>query len=138
MVKWLVGIILLDQASKFLAPRLGFEVVFNRGVAFGLFPGFIWLIVLPLVLWLIVLLKKHPSFRHSLLETKYLILILAGGLSNLIDRFFFGVVRDWISLPLIPTFNLADLAISLGFLLLACELFGFGNAVFRNVRRPKE
>lgn len=109
------GIIFLDQLSKFLAPRLGFEVVFNQGIAFGLFPDFVWVIVVPLVLLLAVALKRHfPPY--------YIPLIVGGGLSNLIDRLLFGAVRDWISLPLIPSFNLADLSISFGFLLLIYDL----------------
>lgn len=116
MVKWLIGIIFLDQASKFLAPGLGFDIVYNKGIAFGLFPDFVWMIILPLVLLLTVVLKRHFS------PTYYIPLIVGGGFSNLLDRVLFGAVRDWIAFPLIPTFNLADLAISLGFLLSVCDL----------------
>jgi len=46
------------------------------------------------------------------------ILILAWGIWNLIDRIFFWYVRDFITLPFIhfPTFNLADMLITFGFL----------------------
>lgn len=137
MVKWLIGIIFLDQASKFLAPGLGFEIAYNKGIAFGLFPNFVWILILPFFLLLLFLNRRFYP-KYQILDTRYLILILAGGISNLIDRFLLGAVRDFIQLPFIPTFNLADVAIFLGFLLLVCEFFGFGNAVFRIVRRPKD
>lgn len=112
------GIIFLDQLSKFLAPRLGFEVVFNQGIAFGLFPDFVWVIVVPLVLLLAVALKRHFPPYH-------IPLIIGGGFSNLIDRFVFGAVRDWIALPLFPVFNLADLSLTGGFLILGFQLLEF-------------
>ena len=108
-------IVFLDQASKFLVPKLGFEVVFNKGIAFGLFPDFLWVMFLPLVLLAAIV---YRSKLHLSLITYHLSLIFGGGLSNLLDRLWFGAVRDWIKFPLIPTFNLADLAITLGFLLL--------------------
>jgi lipoprotein signal peptidase len=43
-------------------------------------------------------------------------LFLAGATSNLIDRFVFGGVRDWLSWPVFNfSNNLADIWITLGF-----------------------
>jgi len=117
----MVAVVLLDQTSKFLASKLGFEIVSNQGIAFGLLPGFAWLAILPLALLSIFLARKLLS-KYLILNTKYLILILGGGISNLIDRLLFGAVRDWISLPMVPTFNLADFSISLGFLVFVYKL----------------
>lgn len=51
-------------------------------------------------------------------ETKLMIiaasLVLAGGLSNLIDRVVIGCVRDFIDFKYWPSFNLADSLISVG------------------------
>lgn len=118
--KWLIGIIFLDQASKFLAPGLGFEIVYNKGIAFGLLPDFVWILILPLVFLLLVLSRRLSFPIYHIPYTTYL--ILGGGFSNLLDRLLFGAVRDWISLPLIPTFNLADVAISLGAIFLIFSL----------------
>ena len=41
-------------------------------------------------------------------------LFVAGGVGNTLDRLFFGGVRDFIKLPYLPSFNLADVSISLG------------------------
>lgn len=42
--------------------------------------------------------------------------VLAGGISNLLDRWRYGGVVDYINLKVWPVFNLADLAISAGVL----------------------
>jgi len=70
----------------------------------------------------IVLFRKHffnPNKWHSL----SLEFIFAGGLGNLIDRIFLGHVVDFIKLPLIPYFNLADVFINIGVLLYITGVF---------------
>lgn len=44
--------------------------------------------------------------------------ILGGGVSNLLDRIFFGCVRDFIDVWFFPSFNLADSALTLGVLII--------------------
>ncbi len=46
------------------------------------------------------------------------VLLLGGGLSNLIDRCFRGAIMDFINLPLFPSFNLADIYVCLGVIML--------------------
>lgn len=41
-------------------------------------------------------------------------LMLGGTLSNLFDRLFRSAVTDYISTPLIPMFNIADAALTIG------------------------
>lgn len=41
-------------------------------------------------------------------------LILGGAVGNLIDRAFLGFVRDFIAFTFWPTFNIADMAITVG------------------------
>ncbi len=52
-----------------------------------------------------------------------LALLFGGGLGNLIDRLLLGYVTDFISIMTLPTFNLADLAVGAGALLLAIWLY---------------
>lgn len=40
------------------------------------------------------------------------LLLLAAGISNGAERFFFGCVSDFLSLPLLPLFNAADVALT--------------------------
>jgi len=111
-------LILVDQIFKFLALRWKLALI-NKGIAFGLFSPiksffiFLFLFLLILLLFSIYYFKKH-HFKY----VNGLKLILAGGLSNLLDRIIYKGVIDYFHLPLIPNFNLADLVITLGFILL--------------------
>ena len=56
-------------------------------------------------------------------DIKHLILFLAGGTSNLLDRILRGKVIDFIDLTIFPVFNLADIYIIFGVLALILNLF---------------
>jgi signal peptidase II len=51
------------------------------------------------------------------------ILILSGGLGNLVDRIFYGYVIDFIRVGGWPNFNLADSYITIGVILIIISLF---------------
>ncbi|MGB9637277.1 MAG: signal peptidase II, partial [Microgenomates group bacterium] len=103
----------LDRLTKFLAVRQGLAF-FNRGVVLGIpLSGFS-----PFVLICVLIL-----FRQSLSFSFGFWLILAGGVSNLLDRVFYGAVVDFVAFPFIPLFNnLADFFITLGILLVFVDL----------------
>lgn len=93
-----IWLIVFDQAVKLLALQGGISAINNKSSAFGIiFSG---------ILAYIYFFKKQGGLG--------ILLIIAGGTSNLIDRVFYGGVVDFISLPLIPVFNLADLMICVG------------------------
>lgn len=103
------GIILLDQASKLLAKKLG-VVLINRGISFGVLINFYVVALLTVLsLCLLIILWYFKKMWNV-----GLILITSGGIGNLIDRLFYGGVEDFIKLPFIPLFNLADMAICMG------------------------
>jgi len=54
------------------------------------------------------------GFWISKTKTIGLILILAGAISNILDRLYFGCVIDFIKIPFWPLFNLADAFIIIG------------------------
>jgi lipoprotein signal peptidase len=101
-------IIFIDQISKYLAPRFGADVLVNCGTSFGLGGG-----ACAQSAWLFLCL----TIFFALLLHKYLVriqwtLITGAACSNLLDRFLFGGVRDWIHIPFIPLwFNAADIVI---------------------------
>jgi signal peptidase II len=65
------------------------------------------------VIFVIVLLIKSYQ-QKKIINTFILTIILAGALSNIIDRVTLGYVIDFINIPLFTTFNLADIYITLG------------------------
>jgi signal peptidase II len=126
------AVVAIDQGSKALAtslvergervevlPFLAFQNTRNRGVAFGLAgdvsPWLIGAMLLGLLALLVFLAARASNSTALWLAAG---LLVGGALSNLADRVRDGAVTDFIDLPLWPTFNLADLAIVAGVLLL--------------------
>ena len=104
------GFILLDQLSK-LGVIWFFPawVWLNPKGSWGILPS--WLAFFGLAGILIWLRKNKTSNVWGAY------LIIAGGISNLLDRIFWKAVIDFIKLGPLPIFNLADVTISLGLLL---------------------
>ena len=89
----------------------------NRGAAWGMMAGAKWyLIIMPIVVivaaiaYLIIKKLSDPLLLWSVM------LIVSGGLGNLIDRIFRGFVVDYLHATFIdfPVFNLADCCITIG------------------------
>lgn len=127
----LLGIIIvfLDQITKYILigknltiiPNiLNFTYNENTGVAFGIGANNIFLIIVVNIIILGVIIdcirKKQTDFKILI----PLILILSGGVSNLIDRIFRGYVIDFIDINLFnfPNFNIADICITIGIIFL--------------------
>ncbi len=107
-----------DYSRDFVIGQISYWA--NRGLAFGLPLGknFIIAATLPIIFYLIYLLGRHYRARHFW-SVAALGLVVAGALSNLIDRLRFGFVVDYITLqPWYPTFNIADVMIVGGVILL--------------------
>jgi signal peptidase II len=129
-------VVALDQGTKALAtslvdrgdrvevlPFLAFENVRNEGVAFGL-GGEISAVLIGATIVLLVGLLVLLAIRGGSGWLVWLpaALLLGGALGNLADRVRDGAVTDFIDLPLWPTFNLADVAITVGVLLLLLDV----------------
>ena len=114
---------LKEQAPMEVIPGiLEFHYAENTGIAFSMFHDMPMLltvlnslIILGLVVWVIKNKKLDLGFA----------LIIAGGLGNLIDRFFYGYVVDFIN-PLFidfAVFNVSDIALNLGVIALLVGSF---------------
>jgi signal peptidase II len=129
-------VVALDQGAKALAtslvsrgdrvellPFLHIENVRNKGVAFGI-GGDISAVFIGATIVLLLGFLVFLAFRGGSGWLVWLpaALLIGGALGNLADRVRDGAVTDFISVPLWPTFNLADLAIVLGVLLLLFDV----------------
>ena len=137
-------VILLDQLTKWavaahmeigervplIEPYIGLLSHRNRGAAWGMLEGQMWLfaIVTVVVVGGIVYYfqkegKDQPLFAWSLM------LLLGGAIGNFIDRMVRGEVVDFISIliPVIqydfPIFNVADASLTIGVILVIIYLF---------------
>lgn len=106
----IVSIVAFDQLSKRFAFEF-FHTVCNEGIAFGLKLG--GLGILSAVV--IILLAGYFLLGRSTYFNKFgLVLVFAGGVSNLVDRIFRGCVLDFVDLGFWPAFNFADTVICIG------------------------
>lgn len=139
----------LDQATKQVAESLlelgefvslygehiGWQLVYNQGGAFGVGAPH-WLFLIVTVIVFVVVVRALPRTPSRLTATAYG-LLLAGAVGNVIDRLFRapapttqnpadfggGAVVDFVAWGTFPRFNVADSAITVGFVLLVIALW---------------
>ena len=116
---------------------LKFSYVENTGGAFGSFQNNInsFIILNFIVLGIIIKFMIAQKDRIDKKTSVALTLILAGGISNLIDRILRGFVVDYIDITQLvsfPVFNLADICIVLGWILLVIFILIY------SVKEPKK
>jgi len=133
-------VIILDQISKYII-TLNFDYFINKnififsinyvrnyGAAFNIFEGNrVFLSSISIISSLILIYFIFFKGRLNLLDRYGLSLILAGSLGNGIDRIIKGYVIDFINLKLFdfPIFNIADIAINIGSIILIFNYFKF-------------
>lgn len=109
-------IVISDQLSKILIRLYGGFYICNQYIAFGLkIPEIMFWIFWTGIIFLILYFLYKKYFIHN---TLYIVLILSGAFSNLLDRVQYGCIIDFINLGWGPIFNLADFFISLGAIML--------------------
>lgn len=117
---WVVRHLEIGQSAAFLPGLVRLTRLHNTGAAWGSFSGSTALltavtaVLLVAVAWLV--LKK--VIRHPL-GLCAAMLVLGGGIGNMIDRIFRGYVVDMFDLEFMdyPIFNLADIFVVVGVIL---------------------
>ena len=141
LVTVVTAVVVLDQIVKrmvlarlepgvfvpFLGERIGWQLIFNPGAAFGIpLPPLVFPIVTIVVLVVVVRgIPEHPAPLLVLSQG----LILGGALGNVIDRvvradagLFSGTVVDFVAWGSFARFNVADAAITVGVALMVLAL----------------
>jgi signal peptidase II len=123
---WVRGQLELHAAVPLLGDFVRLRFVKNAGAAFGLFQGsrflFIAISLVSVAVVLYLILSGRYRFRGSQVAFG---LVLGGALGNLVDRFLIPEVIDFIDVGIglhrWPTFNVADIGVTLGVLYLAAS-----------------
>ncbi len=122
--------ILLDQGSKiFIKNNMElyetipvikdvFHITYieNNGAAFNILSEATYILIgLPIIITAVILLYLfYYGSKNSLLENLGLLMIVSGGLGNLVDRANTGQVIDFLDFRIWPVFNIADIFVSVG------------------------
>lgn len=102
----------LDSGPLTVPGPIDLQLSFNTGTAFGLFADLPAAITSLLIAAVLVVLAVAWHRRHT--PTTPTVLILAGGIANLVDRFHGNGVVDMLHTGWWPTFNIADIYITVG------------------------
>jgi len=116
---------------ELLGSAVRFTLVYNPGAAFGLHVGPLsrWIFTALTIVALVILARLYAATAHGdTPRVLALALVCAGAIGNLLDRLRSGLgVVDFIDVGFgdsrWPTFNLADMAVSAGAVLLAWVLW---------------
>ena len=92
-----------------------FNYVENTGITFGLLKNnnLIFILITFVIVYLIIYYyKKEKKLQYGF------DFVLAGAFGNLINRIFYGYVIDFIDFKIWPVFNLADMFVIIGALII--------------------
>ena len=148
-----LGIVAADQFTKYLTVanipfgslEKGIDGLFsltfvkNTGAAFSSFEGMIWLFGLIFLIFTVGIIwefrKKAMGFTPF--ERWCIAAIWAGGLGNMIDRMRLGYVVDMIRVDFInfPVFNVADIFITCGCIVLLVHLVFFNREFWKDEKK---
>ena len=119
---WITQNLALYESMPLIPGLVELKYIQNTGGGWSILSNYTWLLSLLtsiiLVVVLILLIKgiiRHPLGRWGC------VLLLAGGLGNLIDRFRLGYVVDMFNFQFMdfPVFNIADICVVCGMALAA-------------------
>ncbi len=134
-------ILALDQISKIIASiylklNTSLKVIphffyltlcHNYGAAWGIFKDYKVLIIIGTLLAIILIYHFIFCFKTNKRNNLAFGLLIGGLAGNLIDRLIYGYVRDFLDFYLFkydyPVFNIADIAIVIGIILLIYAVF---------------
>jgi signal peptidase II len=127
---------ILDRISKWLAlnilPREGFFIFpktvglileRNQGIAYSIpLSSAVLIVVLVIIIAILIFLLVRAYQKKELAIVFSLTLIIIGAFSNFLDRLHYSYVVDLITLTSWPVFNLADVMITAGVVIILWKM----------------
>jgi len=120
-------VLILDQLSKYLVENnlykksidiignvFSLTYVENYGAAWGIFSDNNWIILILTPILVILIISYLYKFSKNKLEYIAGGLVIGGAIGNYIDRIVRGYVVDFFDFKIWPVFNIADIGIVVG------------------------
>lgn len=113
----------LGQSIPIVPHLLHLTYILNPGAAFGILENQRFFFILIAIILTIAIVYFYPKIQqlNKLFQTG-IALLFSGAIGNMIDRIFIGKVVDYIDFRIWPIFNLADIAIVFGCIVIIYEL----------------
>ena len=146
-------IVAADQLTKFLVVQniplwdhvevlpgiVGLTYVQNDGAAFSMLAGQQWLFAVIFAIFTVAVIWEFwkKSLPFTTFERFCIAAIYAGGLGNMIDRLRLGYVVDMVATEFInfPVFNVADIFITCGCIILILHLVFFNKEFWKDEKK---
>ncbi len=113
---WAIRILKGHSPIRVLGHFFEFSYVENSGAAFGMLKNARWFFLIFTVLVLIGIFCYYRKNRLDLFQKTLLAFFIGGTVGNLIDRWQWGYVVDFVSVNIgsysFPVFNIADICIT--------------------------
>lgn len=127
----------MEKNIEVIKGFFSFNYVTNYGASFGLLQNqqlFFILISIAVIAAIFFLYKEISKSKITIIGTT---LVLGGTIGNLIDRIVYGYVRDFIAFSFWPTFNVADIALTIGAFILV-SYFMRPKEYIQNLKKGKD
>lgn len=120
IIKILIDKLLYQGEEINLLPFFNITKVYNQGAGLSILEGKTWIILIISIIILSLIVKQlnESLNQKNIFLIISLVLIVSGGIGNIIDRIVYQHVIDYIEIILgnyiFPIFNFADILITLG------------------------
>ena len=135
------NLIKLGTTKQIIKNFFYITTVHNDGAAWGIFSNQSIIIIIGTIISFIIIYKFIYGFKKNTRNNIAFGLVLGGLAGNLCDRLFLGYVRDFLDFIIFkydfPVFNIADVAIVIGVILLIIAIIKGEDVNENNSKRNK-
>lgn len=132
----------INQSIKVIPNFFNLTLCHNEGAAWGLFSNSQIIIAIGTIFAIAIIYHFIYCFKKNSRNDIAFGLVIGGMSGNLIDRIFFGYVRDFLDFIIFnydyPVFNISDIAIVIGIILLIYAVIKGEDLSENNSKRSKK
>ncbi len=138
LIDQIIKVAVINIGDKTLIPEiLNFNISRNVGGTYGVSSNSAVTYVFTNLI-VVAIAFKFITSQNQFIDKKikvFLTLVIAGGLSNCIDRIFRGYVVEFIQIMKLPIFNFADICILIGWVSMVAIFASFSAKELKNRKR---